>query len=79
VAYAIHEFQRLGFLPLTRTAWNTNSFLSERAGVGSFPKSLFGYDADPSILKVLVYAIYLSVISPFFKSRSRTVTVEAVS
>ena len=78
VTHGIHEFQKLGPLPLSQTAWNTSFVLSERAGLGSFLKSLLGYNAHPSILEVIVYGAYLLAISFFLKTRSRPVTVETV-
>jgi high-affinity iron transporter len=69
LAYGIHEIQELGYLPLKQTAWNINSFLNEKQGLGAFLKSLFGYNGNPSILEVLIYSIYLLAVGLFLKLR----------
>lgn len=76
LAYGIHEFQELGFLPfLEKTAWNTNPILNEKEGVGAFLKSLLGYNGNPSVLEVIVYSAYLLVVGFFLKSRPRETPV----
>lgn len=73
LTYGVHEIQELGFLPLKQTAWNVNHILNEKEGIGSFLKSLFGYNGNPSLLEVLVYGIYLFVVGFFLRSRPQTV------
>jgi len=69
VAQSFHEFQEAGVLPgSTGPLWNFNPPpladgslppLHEDGLVGSFAKSMFGYDGDPSLLEVAAYAVYL--------------------
>jgi len=73
LAYGIHEFQELGFLPLKQTAWDINFILNEKVGIGSFLKSLFGYNGNPSVLEVLAYGIYLFAVGFFLRPRPETV------
>lgn len=63
LAHGVHEFQEAGLLPfMTTTVWDTSHILSEESLIGSLLKSLFGYNADPSLLEVLAYIGYYAVI-----------------
>lgn len=77
LAYGVHEFQELGLLPLEQTAWNINHILNEKQGIGSFLKSLFGYNGNPSILEVIVYSLYLLVVAYFLRLGIRPQTAPA--
>ncbi len=62
-AHAIHEFQEIGWLPLlTQQAWNVESILPNGSFVGSILRALVGYNATPSILEVVAYVFYWSVV-----------------
>ena len=67
LAHAVHEFQEAGLLPETvEHVWNTNALISENSHVGRFLTALFGYDGDPSLLEVAVWAGYLAVALTLF-------------
>ena len=67
LAHAAHAFQEAGILPGTiEHVWNTNGLVSDGSGVGKFLKTLFGYNGDPSLLEVLVWAAYLTAALAFF-------------
>jgi high-affinity iron transporter len=67
LAHATHEFQEAGLLPGTiEHVWNTNGLVSEDSNTGEFLKALFGYNGDPSLLEVGVWAAYLAVALTFF-------------
>ncbi len=69
LAYGIHEFQELGWLPeIYAPVWDTNPILNEKVGFGAFLKSLFGYNGNPSLLEVLAYGAYLFTIFAFLRS-----------
>ncbi|MBI4235830.1 MAG: FTR1 family protein, partial [Chloroflexi bacterium] len=62
LAHGIHEFQEAGLLPfVVEHVWDTNAILDEKAGLGLFLKSLFGYNGNPSLLEVIVYPVYLTL------------------
>ena len=66
LAQGIHEFQELGMLPtFIPHVWDINPILNEKHGLGSFLKSLFGYNGNPSLLEVMAYVLYLAGISHF--------------
>jgi high-affinity iron transporter len=59
-SHAVHEFVEAGLLPaLLDPAWTTEAFLSESTFVGAMLRTLFGYNADPTLLEVLAYLGYL--------------------
>jgi high-affinity iron transporter len=63
LAYGIHEMHELQWLPpLVDPIWNINHLLSDKQGIGSFLKALFGYNGNPSLLEVLAYGTYLAVV-----------------
>jgi high-affinity iron transporter len=59
-ARSIHEFQEFGLIPtFVSHIWDINYVLNENNLVGSFMKSLFGYNANPSLLEVFMYCASL--------------------
>ncbi len=64
VAHGVHEFNELGWVPpILDPIWNLSSVLREDIVVGSFLKSLFGYNADPSLTEALAYTLYLVTLA----------------
>ncbi|MBI2846956.1 MAG: FTR1 family protein [Chloroflexi bacterium] len=62
LAHGIHELQEGGIFPIIKEeVWNTNPVLNERAGVGSFLRSIFGYNGNPELLEVAFYFGYLAL------------------
>ncbi len=60
VAHGIVEFQGANWIPtFIKPIWDTSAILSEKEGLGSFLKALFGYDANPSLLAVIGYILFL--------------------
>ncbi len=61
LAYGIHEFEEAGLInPVVEPIWNINPILSEKTGFGSFLKAIFGYNGNPSLVEVTLYAGYLA-------------------
>lgn len=65
-----HSIGELGGTGLWPTffgpAWDISSQLSDRSGIGAVLKSLFGYDASPSIAQMAGYLSYLAVMMWLF-------------
>lgn len=67
LAYGVHELQEAGLFPvLQENVWNINHLLNEKAGVGSFLKTLFGYNGNPELLEVVLYLSYLATTFWYF-------------
>lgn len=72
VAHGVHEFQEASIIPIINEhVWDINpevnpdgSFplLHEKGIIGSIAKGLFGYNGNPSLLEVVSYLLYLSVV-----------------
>lgn len=72
VTHGIHEIQETGALPFfINEAWDINPAISttgaipllhEEGIIGSILKGLFGYNANPTVLEVIVYVAYLGII-----------------
>jgi len=62
VGKATFMLQAGGLLPGTIAAWDTGRFVSDGSIVGSLLGALIGYTAKPTILQVIFYFSYLSVI-----------------
>jgi high-affinity iron transporter len=61
LAHGIHEFEEAGVIPpIIEHVWDNNSVLNEKSVPGNFLTSLFGYNANPSLVEVIVYAVYLT-------------------
>jgi high-affinity iron transporter len=60
LAHGIHEYQEAGVLPtVVEQVWDTSRILPERSVAGSLLGAVFGYNANPSLLEVVAYGLYL--------------------
>ena len=69
VAYGTHEFQEAGFVPIIKEhLWDVNPALladgsfpmfHEKGSVGGMFKGLFGYNGNPSLIEICMWAAYL--------------------
>jgi len=63
LAHGIHEFHESGLIPpVIEHVWDTNAIIHEASPVGSLLKAVFGYNGNPSLVEVLVYAAYLAIV-----------------
>lgn len=77
VAFGAHEFSEAGLLPaLIEHAWDINPdinadgsypILHENGMIGGIFKGLFGYNGNPSLLELILYAAYLIITLRIFK------------
>jgi high-affinity iron transporter len=67
LARGIGELQEAGIVPpLVEHVWNTNAILNQSSPVGNLLEALFGYTSSPSLLQVLVYAMYLLAVGWYY-------------
>jgi high-affinity iron transporter len=66
-AFALHELQEAGWLPLLDAhAFDVSSSLPDDVGAGAVLRGLVGYNADPTWLEVVAWAGYLAVVGGLF-------------
>jgi len=76
ITYGIHEFIEAGALnPIIEEVWNIKHILPESFPdnnpltpewlevIGTLLKALFGYNANPSLLEIIIYPILIAIIS----------------
>jgi len=72
VAYAVHEFNELGWVPaVIEQVWDTNPILHENSTAGQVLKALFGYNGNPSLTEVLSYGAYYAIVLLSLRWRGR--------
>ena len=60
LAHGIHEFIEAGIIPpVVEHVWDINHILSEKSTFGLFLKAILGYNANPSLIEVIAYPLYL--------------------
>lgn len=60
LAHGIHEFHEAGLIPpVIEHVWDLNGVLPERSTFGRFLTALTGYNANPSLVEVVAYALFL--------------------
>ena len=80
VAHGVHELQEAGMIPvLVEHVWDINPALNpdgsypllhENGFVGSVLKALVGYNGNPSLLEVMSYLGYLTLVSVLWRRMS---------
>jgi high-affinity iron transporter len=80
-AHGIHELQDAGIVPVyIEHVWDINPAVAqdgsyplfhENGYIGSIFKGLFGYNGNPSLLEVIVYAAYIMVVLLIWRVKSK--------
>ncbi len=67
LAYGIHEFIEAGIIPpLVEHVWDINHILPEKETFGRFLTAITGYNANPSLVEVIAYPVYLALALGFY-------------
>ncbi len=79
LAHGIHEFHEVGIIPsVVEHVWDINHILPEKSTFGRFLTAIVGYNANPSLVEVGAYFVYLALaLGGYF--RPITVKKESVS
>ena len=60
LAHGIHEFHEAGIIPtVVEHVWDMNHILPEKSTFGRFLTAIVGYNANPSLIEVITYPLYL--------------------
>jgi high-affinity iron transporter len=60
---AIQNMQELGWIRFaTHRLWDSGTFINEDSAPGDLLHSMFGYSQQPTVLQVVVYLTYLTII-----------------
>jgi high-affinity iron transporter len=63
VGHGIHELNEAGWIPsVIDPVWDVSSVMSDEVGVGLGLKTVFGYNANPSLTEVLGYLAYFALV-----------------
>jgi high-affinity iron transporter len=63
VAHGVHELNEAGIIPaIVDPVWDINTLIPETSFVGVILKTLFGYNANPSLTEMLAYFAYLAAV-----------------
>ena len=71
LAYGVHEFQEVGLLPAGAPVYDATAWLGKETVVGSLLYGLFSYRANPSLLELMTWVVYLVPTLTIFVNRSR--------
>jgi len=72
VAHGVHEFNEIGWIPaVIEHVWDVNMILDENSLIGQLLKTLFGYNGNPSLTEMIVYFVYIAVVTVFWRRDNR--------
>jgi high-affinity iron transporter len=72
VAHGVHELVEAGLLPaLIDPVWGINTLIPETSFVGMILKTLFGYNANPTLMEMLAYFGYLIAVGISLRSANK--------
>lgn len=75
-AHGIHELEEAGVFPvLVEHVYNINMIFDDQSTLGTFAKSVFGYNGDPSLSEALGYLAYVATAFILFYRKPRQVSV----
>lgn len=72
LAHGIVELQGAGLLPIIqKPLYDLSALLPESDGLGLYLKTLFGYDANPSLIAVMTYILFLGIVGRLYGKKAK--------
>ncbi|MCF8546626.1 MAG: FTR1 family protein [Microbacteriaceae bacterium] len=71
LAYGVHEFQEVGLLPAGEPVYDATAWLGKETIIGSLLYGLFSYRANPSLVELITWTLYLVPTLTIFVTTSR--------
>jgi high-affinity iron transporter len=73
LAHGIHEFHEAGIIaPVVEHVWDINHILPEKSILGRFLTAIVGYNANPSLVEMVAYFVYLALaLGAYFRPLNR--------
>ena len=71
LAYGVHEFQEVGLLPAGAPVYDATAWLGKETVIGSLLYGLFSYRANPSLLELITWVLYLAPTLTVFITMTR--------
>jgi high-affinity iron transporter len=72
---AIENLQELGWIPFgAHVLWHSDTLLSEDGTWGDLAHSFFGYADSPTVLQLVSYVAYLTIVLIAFLGAPRKIT-----
>jgi high-affinity iron transporter len=71
LAYGVHEFQEVGILPAGAPVYDATAWLGKETVIGSLLYGLFSYRANPSLVELITWTLYLVPTLTIFVTMSR--------
>jgi len=74
IAHGVHEFNEVGWIPsVIEHVWNLDSVISETSLLGQLLKTLFGYSSAPSLTEMIVYFVYIAIVTILWRRETAPV------
>ncbi len=72
IGHGVHELNEAGILPaIVEHVWDLSPLLDDQSTLGTMLKVMFGYNANPSLMEMLAYFLYLGgVIYLLWRNKS---------
>jgi high-affinity iron transporter len=80
IAHGVHEFNEVGWIPsVIEHVWNVDTVISEASLLGQLLKTLFGYSSSPSLTEMIVYFVYIVIVTVTWRRETAPVKASATS
>ncbi|MEU1228021.1 iron uptake transporter permease EfeU [Streptomyces sp. NPDC005828] len=79
LAYGVHDLQEADFLPgLHNLAFDISATIPPDSWYGTLLKGVFNFQPDPTVLQLVVWAVYVVPVMSFFLAPERSTSTSAI-